>query len=102
MKHYLLVYTLAPDYLERRSAFRSEHLRLAWQACERGELELGGALCDPVDTALLLFRGDTPEAAERFAQADPYVRNGVVTAWRVREWTTVFGGSAAAPVRPGS
>jgi len=100
MQHFLLVYTLAPDYLERRAAFRNEHLTLAWQACERGELELGGALGDPVDTALLLFRGETPEAAERFARADPYVLHGVVTSWRVRPWTTVFGPAATSPVRP--
>ena len=29
MNHYLLTYHLAPDYLERRPAFREEHLALA-------------------------------------------------------------------------
>jgi uncharacterized protein len=82
MAHYLLTYTLASDYLERRAAFRTEHLRLAWQASERGELLLGGALAEPTDRALLLFAGDGPAAASAFAQADPYVRNGLVTAGR--------------------
>jgi hypothetical protein len=98
--HYLLWYDLSPEYLERRGAFRGEHLRLAWAAVERGELVLGGAVNDPVDTALLVFQGDAPEAAERFARADPYVRNGLVRAWRVRPWTTVVGPGAATPVRP--
>jgi uncharacterized protein YciI len=98
--HYLLIYDLVPDYLERRAAFRKEHLTLAWQAHERGELVLGGALADPVDEAILLFRGDSPAVAEAFVAVDPYVRNGLVTRWRVRAWNTVVGESAAAPVRP--
>jgi uncharacterized protein YciI len=97
--HYLLMYDLAPDYLERRGEFRKEHLALAWQACERGELILGGALTDPVDGAVLLFKGNSPEAAERFVAADPYVTNGLVTLWRVRPWNTVVGEDASSPVR---
>jgi uncharacterized protein YciI len=54
---------------------------------------------EPVDLALLLFRGESPAVAERFAAADPYVRSGMVTCWRVRPWTTVVGEEAAAPVR---
>lgn len=98
--HYLLMYDLSPDYLARRVQFRDEHLRLAWRSHERGELMLGGALADPADGAVLLFRGDSPEAAERFAAADPYVRHQLVTRWRVRPWTTVVGAEAATPVHP--
>ncbi len=98
--HYLLLYDLASDYLERRGAFRSEHLSLAWDAHGRGELILGGALDDPVDTAVLLFEGDSPEVAARFAASDPYVANGLVTGWRVRPWTTVVGDAATTPVKP--
>jgi uncharacterized protein YciI len=98
--HYLLFYEVSPDYLERRAAFRDEHLALAWAAHERGELILGGALAEPVDGAILLFQGDSPEVAERFVQADPYVHNGLILSWRVRPWTTVIGEGAASPVRP--
>jgi len=98
--HYLLIYEVGPEYVERRAEFRAEHLALAWQAHARGELVLGGALADPVDRAILMFQGDSPEAAERFAEADPYVRNGLVRAWRVRPWTTVVGDGAASPIRP--
>ena len=62
---------------------------------------LGGALGDPVESALLLFQGDGPEVAERFARSDPYVLNGLVTRWRVKPWNTVVGDLAASPVRPG-
>jgi uncharacterized protein (DUF924 family)/uncharacterized protein YciI len=97
--HYLLLYDLAPDYLQRRGAFRDEHLTLAWQAHDRGDLVLAGALADPADGAVLLFRGDSPAAAETFAAADPYVRHGLVTRWRVRPWTTVAGSAASNPIR---
>ena len=100
MKHFLLFYDAAPDYSERREQFRSLHLSAAWAAAERGELVLGGALADPADGAVLLFQGDTPAVAETFARTDPYVVNGLVTAWRVREWRTVAGPAAATPVRP--
>ena len=98
--HYLLLYDYVPDYLERRAALREQHLVVAWQAVERGELLLGGALTDPVDSGILLFRGDSPAVAEDFARADPYVKNGLVTRWRVRGWTTVVGEQATSPVRP--
>jgi uncharacterized protein YciI len=98
--HYLLIYELAPDYLARRGEFRDQHLQLAWDAQERGEIVIAGALADPADQAILLFSGDSPEAAERFAKADPYVAEGLVTSWRVRQWNTVIGTDAANPVRP--
>lgn len=99
--HYLLFYEVADDYMERRAAFRNVHLKLGWEAAERGELVLGGALSNPVDGAVLLFKGDSPEVAEKFARADPYVTSGIVKRWRVREWTTVVGEIAANPKRPG-
>ncbi len=96
--HYLLFYEVADDYVARRADFRAVHLALAKQAVERGELVLGGVLTNPVDGAVLLFSGDSPAVAERFAAADPYVASGLVKRWRVREWTTVVGKDAAAAV----
>ena len=97
--HYLLLYEFVDDYLARRPAFRTQHLALAWEASERGELILGGAFANPPDGGVLLFQGDSPAAAEQFAKSDPYVLNGLVKQWRIREWTTVVGESAATPVR---
>jgi uncharacterized protein len=98
--HYLLFYEFSPDYLQRRGQFRSEHLRLAWEFHDRGELVLAGALADPADTGVLLFNCSWPEVPERFAAADPYVKNGLVVQHRIRHWTTVVGKDAATPVRP--
>ncbi|HEY4307205.1 MAG TPA: YciI-like protein [Gemmatimonadaceae bacterium] len=100
--HYLLFYTVAPDYLERRGQFRDAHLTKAWASHGRGELVLGGALADPLDTALLLFKADSADIVEEFARTDPYVLNGLVTSWRVRPWTTVAGSAATTPVHAAS
>lgn len=100
--HFLLLYDFVPDYLQRRPAYRAEHLRLAWGAHDRGELVLAGALAEPVDAAVLLFAGDNAHAARAFAEADPYVKAGLVRRWSVRPWTTVVGEAAANPMRPSS
>lgn len=97
--HYLLIYDLAPDYLQRRGEFRDEHLEMAWESHKNKELVLGGALQDPADKAYLLFESDSAEPAEEFARNDPYVKNGIVKSWEVRPWMTVVGKDAANPVR---
>jgi uncharacterized protein YciI/heme-degrading monooxygenase HmoA len=99
--HYLLFYEVGEDYVSRRAEFRQAHLEKAWASSARGELVLGGALANPADGAVLLFKGDSPSVAENFAKADPYVTSGLVKRWHVREWTTVAGENAANPVRTG-
>lgn len=96
--HYLLIYDVVHDYVERRAPHRQQHIALAREAVARGDLVLAGALANPADEVVLLFRGGSPEAAEAFAKADPYVTSGIVTRWRVREWTTVVGPDAEAPL----
>ena len=99
--HYLLFYDVVDSYAERRTPFRSDHLAYAKAAVARGELVLAGALANPVDGTVLLFKGDSPAVAESFAKADPYVTNGLVTKWRVREWSTVIGKDAEVSLPPG-
>jgi uncharacterized protein len=102
--HYLLFYETVKDYAVKRAQFREAHLAKAWEASDRGELLLAGALKNPVDGAVdgavLLFHGESPEVAEEFAKVDPYVVNGAVKRWYVREWTTVAGQESATPIRP--
>ena len=98
--HYLLIYDVVGDYVTRRAPLRAAHLAHARAAVSRGDLVLGGALANPADGAVLLFRGESPDAAEAFAAADPYVTNGLVTRWRVREWTTVVGRDAEVALPP--
>ena len=97
--HFMLIYDVGPGFIQRRAQFRDEHLALAWKAADAGSLVLAGALEEPTDQAFLLFRGSR-EAASRFAEADPYVRHGLVRKWQVKQWHTVAGPTAAMPLRP--
>lgn len=90
--YYMLQYDLVDDYLDRRPAYRADHLALATAAQQRGEIVLAGAFADPADGAALVFKADDASVPERFAQNDPYVKNGLVKNWRVRAWTVVIGG----------
>lgn len=98
MKHFLLIYEADADYAEKRAPHRAEHLALAKEAAARGELLVAGALTDPIDSSVFLFAGEGPQAAIAFAESDPYVTEGVIRSWRVREWATVVGPLAANPV----
>ncbi|MBK7893549.1 MAG: YciI family protein [Anaerolineaceae bacterium] len=91
MNYYALIYHLTDDYLERRGAYRAEHLQMAKDAEERGELVLGGAYSDPADTALLVWRGEDASVVESFVNSDPYVQNGLVVRWEIRPYTVVIG-----------
>ncbi len=90
--YFILQYDYVENVVERRAPLREAHLTLAREAYARGELLLGGALADPVDTGLLVFRVDDRAVVERFVAGDPYVRGGIVKAWRIRPWTVVIGG----------
>lgn len=98
--HYLLIYEVSDDYLEKRGLYRNEHLKLAWEAHEKGELILGGALSEPADKAILMFKADTAEVVQKFVDKDPYVKNGLVKTWSIRPWNTVVGKDSTAPVIP--
>ena len=98
MRMLILEYTLAEDYLQRRTTYRAEHLALLEQAHRSGELVMAGAMSEPADRALLVWRDVDPAVLERFAANDPYVANGVVLSWRVRPWNVVVGADPA----PGS
>jgi uncharacterized protein YciI len=91
MAYFALIYDVVDDYLARRPPLRASHLALATGARERGELVLAGAFADPVDKALLIFRGSDKRVAESFARNDPYVREGLVKHWEVRSWSVVIG-----------
>ena len=52
---------------------------------------LAGALDDPPDRAVLVWTSEDPSVVERFADEDPYVREGLVTSWTIRPWNVVIG-----------
>src|SRR5260370_9666356 len=91
MNYYALLYELVDDMVTRRVPFREEHLRLARESRERGELVLPGALTEPVDRPLIVFHVDDKSKVEAFAHKDPYVVNGLAEKWEIRPWNVVVG-----------
>jgi uncharacterized protein YciI len=100
MPYFVLSYELVNDYVNRRAPYRERHLQLAREAHQRGELILGGALSDPADRALLVFRVPQRSTVEEFAQNDPYVTNGLVLRWEIRPWTVVIGDQPEVAMAP--
>ena len=94
MGYYLLEYALIDDYVARRAGFREAHLALAREAHRRGDLILAGALAEPTDRAVLVWRTADRSVVERFIDGDSYVRNSLVTSWTIRPWSVVIGESA--------
>jgi len=90
VNYYLLFYHPVEDYVARRAPYREEHLRLAREAHRRGELMLAGALANPVDLAVLVFKCGNKTVVEEFVRNDPYVRHGLVSRWEIRPWTVVI------------
>ena len=62
---------------------------------------LAGAFAEPADGAALVFRADDARPVEAFVQADPYVAEGLVTSWSIRQWTVVIGGAGEAELTEG-
>ncbi len=90
-EYHILFYKTVDNYVERRQPYREFHLAYANAAVDRGELFLGGALDDPADGAVLIFKTKDPAVVESFARNDPYVLNGLIVEWRVRPWIVVIG-----------
>ncbi len=89
--HFLLFYDYVENIIERREPYREAHLALAKEHVERGELILAGVFTDPLDGATLLFKTDDRRNIENYVQRDPYVANGLVSEWRIRECKIVLG-----------
>ena len=91
MHYYALFYDVVDNFADKRLPFREHHLRLAQEAHARGEVVLAGALADPADRALLVFRAVDKTVVENFVNQDPYVTKGLVARWEIRPWTVVIG-----------
>lgn len=97
--YYILLYDFVEDYINKRAPFREEHLGLVNEAAEKGQLLLGGAFDNPVDGAALIFKADDCSIVEEFVKNDPYVKNGLITNWKVRDWTVVVGSAMCVKVK---
>jgi hypothetical protein len=89
--YFLLLYDYVENIVERRAPYREAHLAMVREYVARGELVLGGAFADPADGAAIVFKVEDKAKLEDFVKNDPYVVNGLVSGWRIREWTVVVG-----------
>ncbi|HXE44617.1 MAG TPA: YciI family protein [Conexibacter sp.] len=86
---YVLLYTSADGVAERAPAVFPRHRERYEEFHRRGLLLLVGPFEDAQeDGAMSVFT--TREAAEEFAQGDPFVLEGVVSSWTVRGWREVL------------
>jgi uncharacterized protein YciI len=87
--HFALFYDYVENIVERRAPHRPAHLELYRRWREEGRLVMGGAIGDPPHGALIVFDVGGAAEVEEFAEADPYVLNGLVTGRRIEPWAVV-------------
>jgi len=85
---YVVMYERGPDTGERAPLHFADHRAHYLGFHERGLLLMLGPLMDGEGGAIAVFT--TREAAEEFVAGDPFVQNGVVAAWTIREWNEVL------------
>ena len=88
----LLTLEYVDDMLEKRGPHREEHLAGAQRGFDAGEIVMAGALTDPVDAGVFVFKNVSEERVKAFAEADAYVRAGLVPKYTIRNWMVVVGG----------
>jgi hypothetical protein len=81
---YVLFYESVDDFRPKAIEHFPEHQKRFMEFHARGELLMIGPMMDGSGDAMGIFT--TQRAAEEFASSDPFVLNGVVREWRVREW----------------
>jgi uncharacterized protein YciI len=86
---YVVFYESSPDVLTLAPQhFPAHQARLA-DFHARGLLLMVGTFGDPVkEGSMAIFT--TREGAEEFVKDDPFVLNGVVSSWTLREWNEVL------------
>ena len=82
----ILFYDYVADILERRGPYREAHLAGIQAGRESGQVVMAGPLGDPPHGAMIVFGDVGRSTIEAFARSDPYVKAGLVAAWRVEPW----------------
>ena len=90
VKTYLLEYKYVDNMIERRTPYRAGHIAQAELYISKEMIVAGGAFMPKVDGAMFIFKS-TRSALEAFVKDDPYVVNGLVPEYNIREWNVVVG-----------
>lgn len=91
MPKYVLFYESSDDVRSKAPRHFAAHVA-RWKAFQDdGTLLMIGTFANPQDEgSMAIFT--SREAAEAFAKSDPFVLNGVVRAWSIREWNEAIAG----------
>lgn len=81
---YVLFYESSEDVTTKAPLHFAAHHEHWQRFLADGTLLMLGPFANPRDGAMSVFT--TREAAQSFAEGDPFVLNGVVTSWRIVEW----------------
>ena len=87
----LLTLDYVPDILEKRDPFRAEHIAGAKAAAEAGKVVLAGALQNPTDAGVFVFKDCDEAFVQNFVENDAYYKAGLVTKVTIRPWMIVVG-----------
>ena len=92
MAKYVLFYESADDVASKAPAHFPAHLARWKEFQGQGTLLMIGTFANAQEEgSMAIFT--TREAAEAFARSDPFVLNGVVRRWSVREWNEAIASS---------
>mmetsp|Transcript_13796 Transcript_13796/g.25861 ORF Transcript_13796/g.25861 Transcript_13796/m.25861 type:complete len:114 (+) Transcript_13796:89-430(+) len=86
----LLQYEYVEGILEKRAPHRAGHIALWKRLADAGQVLLGGAL-DPPEAAVIALKGISRDEVEAVVKTDPYVLNGLVPSYKIKDWNVVLG-----------
>ncbi|KFM26483.1 hypothetical protein F751_2701 [Auxenochlorella protothecoides] len=89
--YHVLQYKFVPDMETKRAPVRQAHLDYLKNLADEKKLAMGGALVEPLDSSLLIFRNISKEEVEKIAVEDPYTKGDLVAEWTVRRYMRVVG-----------
>jgi uncharacterized protein len=88
VQKYVLFYESADDVMSKAPPVYPRHLARLKEFRDRGDLLLVGTFGDPQAEGSMAVFGSR-DAAEEFVRDDPFVNEGVVKTWTLREWDEV-------------
>jgi uncharacterized protein YciI len=88
MQRFVILYESADDVMSKAPPVYPRHLERLRDFRRRGDLLQVGTFGDPqTEGSMAVFA--TRESAEEFVREDPFVLEGVVKSWTLREWDDV-------------
>ena len=87
----LLTLDYVEDILEKRDPYRAEHIAGAKAQEAAGKCVLAGALQNPTDKGVFVFKDCDEAYVKNFVESDAYYKAGLVPSYTIRPWMIVVG-----------